>query len=405
MTRDRARKRAIRARMAETGESYTAARRRVGGGWPKVLARRLHADLVAAFRGAGWPVEVEPRPQHGQYYAFPGPVWLSLGRAGPFDPFDDDGDPDDEVRVDLTRPLEVHVTAPHLAGPDDRFRVEATLEGDRPVEELAASVARLVAEGRSIAVSAVVDDAACAICGDRYPDEHLLTPTEHEGLAVCPACAFDGDLLPPGFTAALTWQLDQLLGMDLAAPAGWSAVAALLANAARPGLAERLEPQWRDYGVVGFSPWRWSAPGAFWIWLPPAARRPRCLERFGPGARLVTIVEAVDRAHPELRRRVRDELRESLEVHDESEPDPFVEAVWPAVIAYVVAFTTQAAERPAHRPPLTHVTYSFDTLADHLDQVGSNVDETDLKITLGVGLEMVAATLGLEPRTGDISPS
>jgi len=63
-----------------------------------------------------------------------------------------------------------------------------------------------------------------------------------------------------------------------------------------------------------------------------------------------------------------------------------------------VAFTTQAAERPTHRPPLTHVTYSFDTVTDHLDQVGSSLDDIDLKVTLSVGLEVVAATLGLALR-------
>jgi hypothetical protein len=400
MTKDRARKRAIRAQMAETGESYMAAGRRLSGssegGRAAVLARQLHADLVVALRRAGWPVEVEPRPQHGQYFLFPGPVWLSLGRAGPFDSFDDDADPDDEYRVDLTRPLQLNVSAPYLAV-DDVFRVEATLEGDRPADELVAALAGLLTDGRAEAVRAVTNDDACAICGDRYPTRHLLAPTENERLAVCPACAFDGDLLPAAITAAFAWQLDQLLGQDLAAPAGWSAVAALLVAAARPGLRGRLEAEWSAEGLEHVPAERWSSPGAGWIWLPPADHRPRCLERFGPGARLEAVVEAVDGAYPELRGRVRDELREvGLEASggEEEGPDSFVESIWPAVIAYVVTLTTQAAERPSQRAPLTHVTYSFDTILDHLDQVDSSLDDdTDLKLTLGVGLEVVAAAL------------
>jgi hypothetical protein len=61
------------------------------------------------------------------------------------------------------------------------------------------------------------------------------------------------------------------------------------------------------------------------------------------------------------------------------------------------AIRAQMAERPAHRAPLTHVTYSFDTVADHLHQIGSDLDDVDVKLTLGVGLEAVAAGLGVEP--------
>jgi len=135
MTKDRARKRAIRAQMAETGESYTAASRRLdgspAGGQPIVQARQLYADLVAELRRAGWPVEVEPRPQYGQYLAFPGPMQLSLGRAERSDLMDDDADPDDELWFDLTWPLELDLIAPSpfLDIASDGYRVEATLDG------------------------------------------------------------------------------------------------------------------------------------------------------------------------------------------------------------------------------------------------------------------------------------
>jgi hypothetical protein len=108
MTEGRKGKRAIRARMAATGEPYTLARRRVASN-PQdrqrvVLAQRLHVDLVAALRRAGWPVEAERRPDCGEYYSYPGPVWLAVGRPDQLSSVVGDEDPDDESQVDLTRP-------------------------------------------------------------------------------------------------------------------------------------------------------------------------------------------------------------------------------------------------------------------------------------------------------------
>src|SRR5512133_2989824 len=205
-----------------------------------VLARKLHTDLVAALRRAGWPVEAERRPDFGEYYSYPGPAWLAVGRRDQFRPLSEDEDPDDPLWVDLTRPPQIRVTVPQLATADGVL-VQATLEGDHPVDELVTRFAGLLADGRAQAVRTAPDDGACLICGDRYPSEHLLTPTEGVRLVVCPACVFDGDLVPAGFTAALTGQLDRLLATDLAAPSGWSAVAALLASAASPGLGRRLQ--------------------------------------------------------------------------------------------------------------------------------------------------------------------
>jgi hypothetical protein len=360
-----------------------------------VLARRLHTDLVAALRRAGWPVEAERRPDFGAYSSYPGPAWLAVGRRDQLRSLVGDEDPDDALSVDLTRPPQIQVTAPQLdAG--GGYLVQATLQGDRPVDDLVAALADLLADGRAEVIRAASDDAACVICGDHYPQEHLLTPTEAERLAVCPACVFDGDLVYSGFTALLTGQLDRLLATDLAAPAGWSAIAALLASAARPGLGERLQAEWRRYGVVTLPSWWWTTPGDIWIWLPPVCSRPRPLERFGPGARLEAVVEAIDIAHPDLRQHVHDRLHEvHAEAGVENGSDGFVEAIWPAVLAYVVAFTTQAAERPAHRAPLEHVVHSFDAFRDHLGQLGSSLDDLDIQLTLGVGLEVVAAALGL----------
>ena len=374
-------------------------------GQPVILARQLHTDLVAALRRAGWPVEAERRPDFGEYYSYPGPAWLAIGRPDQFTSLVGDEDPDDKLQVDLAHPPQVQVTAPQL-DVGGGFRVQATLQGDRPVGDLAAAVADLLADGRADAIRVASDDAACVICGDHYPQEHLLPPTEAERLTVCPACVFDGDLVYSGFTALLTGQLDLLLAADLAAPAGWSAVAALLASAARPGLGTRLRAEWRRYGVVTLPSWWWSRPGDIWIWLPPASVRPDSLKGFGPGARLAAIVQAVDSAHPDLRQQVRRRLREvHAEAGVEEGPDGFVEAIWPAVLAYVVALTTQAVERLNHRAPLEHVVYSFETFADHLDQLGSSLDGTDIELTMGVGLEVAAAALGLEDRrSGNVRP-
>jgi hypothetical protein len=285
------------------------------------------------------------------------------------------------------------VIAPQLdAG--DGFRVQASLDGQRPADDLVAALADLLVDGRAEALRAAADDAACSICGDRYPTEHLLAPTGTERVAVCPACVFDGDLLHAGSTAALAGQLDWLLATDLAAPAGWSAVAALLATAAKPGLDRRLQAEWRQAGVVMLPSWWWSSPGDIWIWLPPASIRPHPLDGFGPGAGLAAIVRAVDSAHPHLRQQVRDRLREAhAEAGVEEPADGFAEAIWPAVLAYVVAFTTQAVERPAHRAPLEHVGDSFATFTDHLRQLGSSLDDLNIELTLCAGLEVVGEAL------------
>jgi hypothetical protein len=286
------------------------------------------------------------------------------------------------------------VTAPQLEA-GDGFRVQASLDGQRPADDLVAALAALLVDGRTEALRTAANDAACSICGDRYPTGHLLAPTGPARVAVCPACVFDGDLLHTGSTAALAGQLDWLLATNLAAPAGWSAVAALLATAARPGLGRRLQAQWRRSGVVTPPSWWWSSPGDIWIWLPPASNRPHPLERFGPGAGLAAIARAVDSALPHLRQQVRDRLREARVEGGVEEPaDGFAEAIWPAVLAYVVAFTTQAAERPTHRAPLAQVGDSFATFADHLGQLGSSLDDLDVELTLSAGLEVVGDALG-----------
>jgi hypothetical protein len=80
-------------------------------------------------------------------------------------------------------------------------------------------------------VARTVNDAECAVCGDAYPSAHLLAAAGDDGLRVCPACAFDGDIFLNGdhATAYLAYQIDRLPDSDLATPAGWAGPAALLA--------------------------------------------------------------------------------------------------------------------------------------------------------------------------------
>ena len=78
----------------------------------------------------------------------------------------------------------------------------------------------------------------------------------------------------------------------------------------------------------------------------------------------------------------------------EEPSDGFAEAIWPAALAYVVAFTAQAVERPAHRAPLAHVVDSFAAFAEHLGQLGSSLDDLDIELTLSAGLEVVGDVLG-----------
>jgi hypothetical protein len=133
-----------------------------------------------------------------------------------------------------------------------------------------------------------------------------------------------------------------------------------------------------------------------WVWLPPGDR-PTPLDRFGPGARLGALVAALDEHTPQLRQRARDldadGWREAGYDEDEPLPDRFVEQVWPAAVAYAIAFHTQAAERPGHRPPLQHVFGSFDALRDHLPIMGSDLDADDIESTLGVSVQAITEAL------------
>jgi hypothetical protein len=73
--------------------------------------------------------------------------------------------------------------------------IELELTADRPVGELVAALARMVADGRGRALAQLADATPCGVCEDLYPVGHLLVvaagPAE---VPLCPACAFDGEV-------------------------------------------------------------------------------------------------------------------------------------------------------------------------------------------------------------------
>lgn len=397
MTRDRKRKQAVRSAAATNGESYVRAARRMNrdGSPTPILTTAVVDDLVAAFRTAGWPVEVEPNlMEGGTRWLFAGPTHATVTRES--NSFGQDFDPDDADQADLDVPPAVHFGAPSLGDPC----ISVTASGEEPCARVVERLDRALAQERSRALKEAIDDTRCAVCGDRYPLRHLLAPTDSEELLVCPACVFDGDLLSAD-TIALAHDLDRLVGGDLAAPAGWTAVVALLACAGGPGSTTLLDREWRASGSLYAPAEHWGDPRRLWVWLPPRADRPAALSHLGCGASLGAVLDAVERAHPDLRDRVRDRLRDDLELDEEDADythDYLVEQVWPAVIAYAVTFGTQTGERGAHRPPW-HVLDSLEEgcLADHFEQAGSNlapVADLGTIFTLHTGIPVVAETLG-----------
>jgi hypothetical protein len=397
MVKNDARKKATRAHAEATGLPYTAAarlttRRRDGG----LSAAAVHADLMQALQASGWPVEYETFPENVEYRGYAGPARLTVGRADQVSSFGgDDPDPDDGTRLDLSQPPQVQMAAPLTP---TGFEAHTEITGDRPTREVIAELARMLTDGRARAVAKAVNRARCAVCGDAYPRAHLMAAAGKEELPLCPVCAFDGDVFVTGAHASayLTYQVDQLAAVDLAMPAGWAGPAALLACAAPAGFGDRLHELWRDAGTFLIPADHWSQPELIWVWLPPDDR-PAPLDRFGPGARLGALVAALDEQLPDLRQRARDidaeNWREAGLDDDEPVPDRFLDEVWPAAVAYAISLHTQAVERHGHRPPLQHLSGSFDSLRDHLTLIDSPLDFDDIESTLGVAVGVIVEAL------------
>lgn len=394
------------------GEGRAEAVRRLAAAHPPaapataITASGLHTVVVEAFRAAGWPVEAETSPESGRYLSYPGPITMAVGRdpadaggvgtvgGGPDDP----GDPDDGAAFDISQPPVIRLAAPLVPERGDQ-EVETMLPGTAEPRQVVAAARNMVAAGRSRILKAGRNDTPCVVCGDPYPSDHLMGPAEPGRRSACPACVFDQDMPWQGPVPVLALQLDRLRDRDLTVPAGWSAVTALLACLGGPEMCEAIERAWRTDGILYTPMEGWSGPDDIWIWLP---ERPICtaLAEFGPGAPLTAVVRALDKAYPALRDRVRTELADTdAEIaaeygeEDQPRPDRFVEAVWPALIAYVVTLLTQAAERPDQRPPLEHVSGSFDLLPDYMLEIGSDLNPDDVVSTLECGLELLPPLL------------
>jgi hypothetical protein len=392
MTRDRKAKKTTRARMAASGVSYLDARR-ADRDAERSGAAILSQQLGQEFHRRGWPVVVEHIPVYGQRLLYAGPL-----RAAIDDPT---VDPDDDYGAELPKyraPADRSAGAVSLAAPGTGehpdFYYDDTLEpsaGAAAIVE-AASAGLSAARGRALAQLTATDE--CSVCGEQYPDEHLMKPTS-AALPACPACIFDGDLtMARAAPTALAFDLDRLLCEDLAAPAAWAAVTTLLTSAASPGLAERLGEDWWAHGTAYVPTERWSDPNLGWIWLPPTARRPGWLGGLGPGARPDVLVEALDAAHPALRAEFMLRAREDWDEEDEESEaterlTPTALALgWANAVTYAVALTTHAAEHPEMRRDW-HVTESFDALDEHLAELGAETDSVLLETTLEAGLAVL----------------
>ncbi|WP_433434905.1 hypothetical protein [Nonomuraea sp. CA-141351] len=174
----------------------------------------------------------------------------------------------------------------------------------------------------------------------------------------------------------LAVQIDRLLREDLSAPAGWAAVAAVLALTCGANLGRRLERELqRRRGWPLVMEW-WDQPlERSWIWLPPHERRHPAFARLGAGASLAAIIEALQRHDPTLPQQAQRLCRDA-QVR-------WRPALWPAAIAYAAAFTTQAAERDRHRKPV-HV---VDSTSDGLSQIRPPFAVTGDAINVEGGLQ------------------
>lgn len=395
MTKNRDFKQSVRAQAGQ--DSYTRARRRATTRGGPIMAADLHRTLAATFSAAGWPVVIEEVMENGTWSLFAGPTEVFVSREATVGS-SSDYDPDDPDAVNLSEAPQVFMTAP---GPLSLHpSIEVAVEGSLPPSDILSTFADVLATGRAAVISGLQNRNRCAICGDQYPAVHLLPPTEEDQLRVCPSCVFDGDLMADAAPEQIALAYDTLFSRDLSIPAGWTAVAALIACAAGPGLPDLLRDLWGP--VLQLPGEHWSDPGQLWVWLPPHGR-PAALNKLGPGGSLAAVIDAVETAHPDLRERFRAQIRRDLDGglgdpdEDEPETDYLVERIWPAVIAYAVSMTTQAAERPEHRKPW-HVISSFDeaVLAGHFEVLGSELDPEaglDVTFTLTIGIQVVSDVL------------
>lgn len=356
--RPTAAQRARRLQAANGGGVYTDVLHSLST--PASSTTSLRADtwlstILSHLQELGWPAYLPDR-DGGRYLAYCGPVQLDVSRDVDVIAAEANGADPDDPRWS-SAPLYLGVQAPYDASDDD-LNTGAQAGKESPAQ-IAERVDAELAEARrrQVCDADAESEMPCPICGDRYPERHLLANSP-EADPTCPACIWDGDQPWRTDLPHLAVQIDRLLDYDLAAPAGWSAVAAALALTCGAALGRRLERELKRRGGWPFVMERWNQPlERSWIWLPPRETRHPAFAQLGAGASLAMIAGALERHDPTLRDQARRVCRDA-DVR-------WRPALWPTAVAYAVAFSTQAAERDRHRKPV-HVVHST---SDGLSQI------------------------------------
>jgi len=348
--------------MAVTGEKYTTALRQVNAAQAvqdasqvPSGARPYLAAVLESLRNQGWPCHADPVLADGSYIAFGGPpagLRIAVSRSGSAE----GADPDDHQAAHPDGPLSLEaacLASREAAAEDLNWRADGAQPPAVAAGQLDAALARTrLARVRKLEADSTVP---CPICGDRYPAHHLLSNSPGAD-AACPACIFDGDQQEVTDLPHLASEIDELTRSDLAAPAGWDAVAAVLALCCGRNLGPRAD---RELAMSGFYPQltaRWRDPmQRSWIWLPPRRHRHDAFAHLGAGATIQALADALDRHKPDIRATAKSVCRD--------DGARWRDSVWNSAVAYAVAFTTQARERPRHRKPVHVVDSTSDGLS------------------------------------------
>lgn len=100
----------------------------------------------------------------------------------------------------------------------------------------------------------------------------------------------------------LAAHIDELARADLGPPAGWDAVAVVLALSCGPNVGSRAEREIAMTGDIPILTPRWHNPLQHgWIWLPPRRQRHAAFEHLGAGATVLALVDALERYKPDIR--------------------------------------------------------------------------------------------------------
>ncbi len=313
--------------------------------------RDAFVAVVAEIRGRGWPVEVEQCWLNGEWVCYPGPARVGVGRSLPIDGPHEIEELLEALAEEPTGPPQVHLSAPQTLRRNGPGEFDTVIAAELGAEVAVDALGAALRSARWAGLAMLSDDALCAVCGDAYPSRHLLSP-DRDAPGVCPACVFDGDLLSLD-AAWLAYQLDQLLVDDLAAPAGWAAVATMLAALGSDTFSSQLVVAWKDTGLVYLPMPFWDDAGDSWLWVN-ATEGP--LAALRPGTSTGRLAATIASTYPEARRRVEREFRALTGIRLDWE-------LWTAALAYVVSFDTQARDRAGHRGPW-HVLESFEAMPD-----------------------------------------